>query len=121
MKLLCEDGNLTKPRGGVHEGLACISAGRCFRKPSAGSLKPSECLSRLATRWRFNKYGMAKGHIEYVSLDAAELPDTRERDRKDTREHVRPPFGFRALVALDLPCLERDGNQYRVSAGMLVC
>ena len=31
-----------------------------------------------------------------------------------------PPSGFRAVVALDLPCLERDGTQYRVSAGMLV-
>ena len=63
---------------------------------------------------------MAKGHVEYVSPDAAELPDTRERDRKDTREHVMPHSGFRALVALDSPYLERDGKQYRLSAGMLV-
>lgn len=31
-----------------------------------------------------------------------------------------PPSGFRALVALDSPYLERDGKQFRVSAGMLV-
>jgi hemolysin D len=68
----------------------------------------------------FHKYGMVKGRVEYVSPDAAELPDTRERDRKDTREHVMPPSGFRTLVVLDSPYLERDGKQYRVSAGMLV-
>ncbi len=68
----------------------------------------------------FNKYGMVKGRVEYVSPDAAELPDTRERDRKDTREHVMPPSGFRTLVTLDSPYLERDGKRYPVSAGMLV-
>ena len=68
----------------------------------------------------FNKYGTVNGHVEYVSPDAAELPDTREGDRKDTREHVMPPSGFRTLVALDSPYLERDGKQFRVSAGMLV-
>src|SRR5260221_14554507 len=68
----------------------------------------------------FNKYGMVNGHVEYVSPDAAELPDTRERDRKDTREHVTPPSGFRTLIALDSPYLERDGKHFRVSAGILV-
>lgn len=68
----------------------------------------------------FNKYGMISGRVETISPDAAELPDTRERDRKDTRSHVMPPSGFRTLVALDSPYLERDGKQFRVSAGMLV-
>ena len=31
-----------------------------------------------------------------------------------------PPSGFRALVALDTPYLERDGKLYRLSVGMLV-
>lgn len=70
--------------------------------------------------FQFNKYGMVKGHVEYVSPDAAELPDTRERDRKDTREHVMPPSGFRTLVALDAPFIEADGKRYRLTAGMLV-
>jgi hemolysin D len=68
----------------------------------------------------FNKYGMIKGRVEYVSPDAAELPDTRERDRKDTREHVMPPSGFRTLVVLDAPYLEADGKRHRLTAGMLV-
>ena len=63
---------------------------------------------------------MVNGHVETISPDATELPDTRERDRKDTREHVMPPSAFRTLVALDSPYLEREGKQFRVSAGMLV-
>jgi hypothetical protein len=31
-----------------------------------------------------------------------------------------PPSGFRTLMVLDSPYLERDGKQLRVSAGMLV-
>ena len=31
-----------------------------------------------------------------------------------------PPSGFRALVALDTPYLERDGKKYAVNAGMLL-
>jgi HlyD family secretion protein len=63
---------------------------------------------------------MVGGQVEYVSPDAAELPGTRERDRKDTRSHVMPPSGFRTLVALDSPYLERDSKRFRDSAGMLV-
>ena len=86
----------------------------------AGWVEVNQAVKLKLAAFAFNKYGMAKGHVEYVSPDAAELPDTRERDRKDTREHVMPPSGFRTLVALDSPYLERDGKQYRLSAGMLV-
>jgi len=70
--------------------------------------------------YHLNKYGMVKGRVEYLSPDAAELPDVRERDRKDGQEHVMPPSGFRALVALDTPYLERDGKRYALNVGMLV-
>lgn len=70
--------------------------------------------------YAFSKYGMVEGRVEYVSPDAAELPDTRERDRRDARTHVMPPSGFRALVALDSPHLERDGRRYPINSGMLV-
>jgi hemolysin D len=86
----------------------------------AGWVEVDQAVKIKLAAFPFNKYGMVSGHVEYVSPDAAELPDTRERDRKDTREHVMPPSGFRALVALDSPYLERDGKRYRVSAGMLV-
>ena len=69
-------------------------------------------------RWPFDKYDMVNGYIETVCPDAAELPDTRERE--DTREHVMPPSGFRMLVVLDSPYLERDGKKFQVTAGMAV-
>ena len=86
----------------------------------AGWVEVDQPVKLKLAAFAFNKYGMAKGHVEYVSPDAAELPDTRERDRKDTREHVMPPSGFRTLVALDSPYLEADGKRYRLTAGMLV-
>ena len=86
----------------------------------AGWVEVNQAVKIKIAAFPFNKYGMVNGHVETISPDAAELPDTRERDRKDTREHVMPPSGFRALVALDSPYLERDGKRFRVSAGMLV-
>ena len=86
----------------------------------AGWVEVNQKVKIKLAAFPFNKYGMVNGHVEYVSPDAAELPDTRERDRKDTREHVMPPSGFRTLVVLDSPYLERDGKRFRVSAGMLV-
>jgi len=63
---------------------------------------------------------MFEGRVEYVNPDTAEPPDTRERDRKITRTHVKPPCEFRALVALDSPYLERYGRRYRLNSEMLV-
>ena len=85
-----------------------------------GWVEVNQAVKIKVAAFPFNKYGMVSGHVETISPDAAELPDTRERDRKDTREHVMPPSGFRALVALDSPYLERGGKRFRVSAGMLV-
>ena len=49
----------------------------------------------------FNKIGMVNGHVETISPDAAELLDMRERNHKDTREHVMSPSGLRTLTPLD--------------------
>lgn len=86
----------------------------------AGFVEIGQPVKVKLAAYSFQKYGMAAGRVEYVSPDAAELPDTRSRDRKDTRSHVMPPSGFRALVALDSPYLERDGRRYRLNSGMLV-
>ena len=86
----------------------------------AGWVEVNQKVKIKLAAFPFNKYGMVNGHVEYVSPDAAELPDTRERDRKDTREHVMPPSGFRTLVVLDSPYLERDGKKFQVTAGMVV-
>ena len=86
----------------------------------AGWVEVNQKVKVKLAAFPFNKYGMVNGYVEYVSPDAAELPDTRERDRKDTREHVMPPSGFRALVVLDSPYLERDGKKFQFTAGMVV-
>jgi len=86
----------------------------------AGFVREGQPVKLKAVAYPFQKYGMVEGVVEYVSPDAAELPDTRERGRKDVQEHVMPPSGFRALVALKQPYLARDGRQFKLSAGMLV-
>ena len=86
----------------------------------AGFVDVDQPVKLKVAAFPFNKYGMVKGHVETISADSAELPDVRERDRKDGAEHVMPPSGFRALVALDSPYLERDGKKFNLSAGMLV-
>jgi hemolysin D len=84
----------------------------------AGFVEVGQSVKLKVGAFPFNKYGMAKGIVQYVSPDAAELPDTRKRDRRDTREHAMPPSGFRTLVTLHHPYLERDGKQFRLTAGM---
>jgi HlyD family secretion protein len=86
----------------------------------AGFVQVGQKVKVKLAAYPFHKYGMVEGRVDYLSPDAAELPDTRERDRKDTRAHVMPPSGFRALVTLDSPYLARDGRQFRLNAGMLV-
>ena len=86
----------------------------------AGWVEVNQPVKIKLAAFPFNKYGMVNGQVETISPDAAELPDTRERDRKDTREHVMPPSGFRTLVVLDSPYLERDGKKFPVTAGMVV-
>ncbi|MEX0958665.1 MAG: HlyD family type I secretion periplasmic adaptor subunit [Burkholderiales bacterium] len=86
----------------------------------AGFVRTGQPVRLKLAAYPFHKYGMVEGVVEYVSPDAAELPDVRERDRKDAREHVMPPSGFRALVALQSDRLERDGREFRLNPGMLV-
>jgi HlyD family secretion protein len=86
----------------------------------AGFVEPGQEVKIKLAAYPFTRYGMLKGRVYYVSPDAAELPDTRERDRKDGQEHVMPSSGFRAIVALEQDSLERDGKRFRLSPGMLV-
>ncbi|HWQ39161.1 MAG TPA: HlyD family type I secretion periplasmic adaptor subunit, partial [Burkholderiales bacterium] len=84
----------------------------------AGRVREGHSVKVKIAAYPFQKYGMVKGVVDYVSPDAAELPDTRERDRKDAKQHVMPPSGFRALVALNEPYLERDGRRFGLNPGM---
>ena len=64
----------------------------------AGTLRK---LRLVGNQMPFNKIGMVNGHVETISADAAELLDMRERNHKDTREHVMSPSGLRTLTPLD--------------------
>jgi hemolysin D len=86
----------------------------------AGFVETGQPVKVKIAAYPFNKYGMVRGRVEYLSADAAELPDVRERDRKDGQEHVMPPSGFRALISLETPYLERDGRKFQLGAGMQV-
>jgi len=87
---------------------------------NGGFVQTGQAVKLKLAAYPFQKYGMVKATVEHVSPDAAELPDVRERDRKDTQEHVMPPSGFRTLIVLDQSYLERDGRNFEASAGMLV-
>jgi hypothetical protein len=70
--------------------------------------------------WVTNEENPSPIRVEYLSLDAAELSDVRERDRKDGQDHVNPPSEFRDSVVRDTPYLEGDGRKYTLTAGKLV-
>jgi HlyD family secretion protein len=86
----------------------------------AGFVRPGQVVKIKTAAYPFQKYGMIEGVVEYVSPDAATLPDTRERERNDAQPHVMPPSGFRALVTLAQSYLEVDGRRLDVTSGMAV-
>jgi hemolysin D len=86
----------------------------------AGFIREGHSARVKVAAYPFQKYGMVDGIVEFVSPDAATLPDTRQLDRADMQKHVMPPSGFRALISLAQPHVERDGQQFGISAGMLV-
>ncbi|MBI3140802.1 MAG: HlyD family type I secretion periplasmic adaptor subunit [Rhodocyclales bacterium] len=67
----------------------------------------------------FQKYGMVKGKVEYVSADASNGPSP-EAGQDGTRETgaKSAPLAFRALVALDSMQIARDGERLPLTAGM---
>lgn len=67
----------------------------------------------------FQRYGMLRGSISYVSPDSSELPQAANVERRRSElEHMLPPTGYRALVQFDSSILEQGGRRYRLSPGM---
>lgn len=64
----------------------------------------------------FQKYGMIEGEVRQVSPDATETPDAR-KPANDTQP-ASPPSGYRTLVALKTPFLEKDGERHKLTSGM---
>jgi len=85
----------------------------------AGFMRTGQPVKLKFSAYPFQKYGMVQGHVKHVSPDSSELPQAQNLERKKAgEEHMPPPTGFRALVALDQPYLELDGTKYPVTPGM---
>ena len=84
----------------------------------AGFVRPGQLARVKFTTYAFQKYGMVEGRVQHISPDATDAADVRQ-DRKKDDQSV-PNQGYRTLVALATPVLERDGRQYKLSPGMQV-
>ena len=84
----------------------------------AGFVRPGQPAKVKFTTYAFQKYGMVEGSVQHISPDATDAADVRP-DRKRDDPSV-PNQGYRTLVALATPVLERDGRQYQLSPGMQV-
>jgi len=86
----------------------------------AGSVELQQPVKLKLGAYPFQKYGMPEGHMQHVSSDASERPETHNRDVDTGGEAEPPPLHYRALVTLDRTYLERDGVRFKLSPGMQV-
>jgi membrane fusion protein, hemolysin D len=85
----------------------------------AGSVGAGQPVKVKLTAYPFQRYGMIEGVVEQVSPDASELPAAQNENKRDAAQ-PGTPLGYRALVALKTPYLERDGVRHSLSSGMQV-
>jgi HlyD family secretion protein len=84
----------------------------------AGFVRPGQPAKVKFTTYAFQKFGMVEGKVQHISPDATDAADFRQDRKKD--DPSVPNQGYRTLVALAAPVLERDGRQYQLSPGMQV-
>lgn len=84
----------------------------------AGFIRPGQAAKLKFTAYAFQKYGMVEGRVQHISPDATDSADGRQ-DRKNAEQSVANQ-GYRTLVALKTPFLEREGRFHKLSPGMQV-
>ena len=84
----------------------------------AGFVRPGQPAKIKFTTYAFQKYGMVEGTVRHISPDATDAADARQDRKKD--DQSLPNQGYRTLMALTTPVLERDGRQYKLAPGMQV-
>jgi HlyD family secretion protein len=84
----------------------------------AGFVRTEQTARVKLVAFPFQKYGMLDGVVKHVSPDATDGADGRQIRRKD--DQSSPNQGYRTLLALATPYLERDGVRHRLSPGMQV-
>ena len=70
------------------------------------------------TAYPFQQYGMVNGEVLQVSPDASEAPAKSDKNNPVSDNSVQG--GFRTIVSLKAPYLERGGATYQLSPGMQV-
>lgn len=88
----------------------------------AGFVQEGKKVKLKFVAYPFQKYGMSEGEVTHISPDATEGGDSamRRTAQGNAGEPPTQPVGYRALVALDAPFLESNGNRYRLAPGMQV-
>ena len=88
------------------------------RNEDAGFVHEGQRVKVKLAAYPFQKYGMLEGTVTHLGPDASD----RGGRAGDTERGIgRSTFsGYRALVALDVQALEREGAKLRLSAGMQV-
>ena len=84
----------------------------------AGFVVPEQTARVKLVAYPFQKYGMLDGVVKHISPDASDRTDTGQ-DRKNAEPSLSNQ-GYRTLVALKTPHLERDGRLYKLTPGMQV-
>jgi HlyD family secretion protein len=84
------------------------------RNDDIGFVRPGQAARVKLSAFQFQKYGMLAGQVAQVGVDAGE--DTQPGGRDESA----PGLLYRALVHLDTPYLEVDGQRHTLAAGMQV-
>jgi hemolysin D len=79
-----------------------------------GFVRPGQPVKLKFATYPFQKYGMGKGTVEYVSADAQSEEEARDKGLAGGQR----PLRYKALVTLEANALEIDGVQYPLSVGM---
>ncbi|MGH8768214.1 MAG: HlyD family efflux transporter periplasmic adaptor subunit, partial [Burkholderiales bacterium] len=85
----------------------------------AGFVRPRQPVKLKFASYPFQIYGMVEGEILQVSPDASEAPPAKS-DKNNPSGDNSVQGGFRTIVSLKAPYLERDGAKYQLGPGMQV-
>lgn len=77
----------------------------------AGFIQLAQPVKLKLTAYPFQKYGMIEGEVKQISPDATE---------PQGNAYEKQSLGYRTMVALNSPVLERDGQKHQLAAGMQV-
>jgi hemolysin D len=85
----------------------------------AGFVRPRQLVKLKFTAYPFQQYGMVQGEVLQVSPDVSEAPAAKS-DKNNPGSDNSVQGGFRTIVSLKAPYLERDGAKHQLSPGMQV-